>query len=346
VGGSRTQAFRVALNPRVLSIVVGPGAERLREIEAQTKRRFFLEPALDAPLDHFEVLAQGKLEEVRPAAPLDEGAELELKLVEVGLHDPQAGVGKVDGLDVCVAAAAKLVGKKVKIRVERVLDGTAYATWLDAPMTQEGPLTAEAEAEKPTRQPRTAKKAESAAEEAPEAIAADAEEAEEPEEPEEAAEAEETGAEPKKRTRRGSRGGRGRKKKPAAGAQAGAEAQVAAGDQAEPAEPETEAQGPRIHLPSDDLGRDEETVQEAPAAETVQEEAPAEEKQEQAAGEGEPAPAKKRTRRGTRGGRGRKRTPAAAAAEATADEPSDDGKPAATEWDYVPMSEWEDEVRA
>ena len=43
-----------------------------------------------------------------------------LKLVEVGLYDPSAGVGKVDGWNVVVAGAAKLVGKKVSVTVGRV----------------------------------------------------------------------------------------------------------------------------------------------------------------------------------------------------------------------------------
>ena len=38
-----------------------------------------------------------------------------VKLGEVGLYDPQAGVGKVKGLNIVVADAAKLVGKKVRL---------------------------------------------------------------------------------------------------------------------------------------------------------------------------------------------------------------------------------------
>ena len=45
-------------------------------------------------------------------APVEDGTSLELKLVEVGLQDPTAGVGKIDGgYEVVVAGAAKLVGK-------------------------------------------------------------------------------------------------------------------------------------------------------------------------------------------------------------------------------------------
>ena len=56
--------------------------------------------------------------------------------------------------------------------------------------------------------------------------------------------------------------------------------------------------------------------------------------------EAEPAKPTKKTRRGTRGGRNRKKKPAATAV-ATADaEP----QTSASDWEYVPMSEWGDDV--
>ena len=207
--GSRKQAYRVELNARVAVMLIGPGASRLAELETQTKRRFFVVPKEDVHADHLLVLAEGKLEELAPAAPVEEGATIQLQLVELGLHDPTSAVGKVDGYDVSVAGAAGLVGKKVRARIERALDGTAYAT-LVGRKTVEGPITAEAEAEKPTRKPPARKTAE-AVEEAPaEEEAASEEEAEAPADEEK----------PKKRTRRGSRGGRGRKKKPTGAAAA------------------------------------------------------------------------------------------------------------------------------
>src|SRR5438128_2360250 len=98
----RTKAFRVQLNARVAALLIGPGAERLAEIEAATKRRFLIEGVEDIHVDHFAVLAEGTLEELQPEAPVAEGQELELKLVEVGLHDAGAGVAKLDGYSVVV----------------------------------------------------------------------------------------------------------------------------------------------------------------------------------------------------------------------------------------------------
>ncbi|HKT44021.1 MAG TPA: Rne/Rng family ribonuclease [Gaiellaceae bacterium] len=200
VSGSRSQAYRVELAAPIAAALIGPGARRLVELEALTKRRFFLEGKQDMHLDHFVVLAEGKLADLTPPAPVAEGAELQIELVEVDRHDADAAVGKLDGLDVVVGGASKLVGKRVKVRIERVLDGTAYATMTRKTKTVE-PLTAEAEAEKPTRKPPARKEAEATDE--PEDAVEEVEEAEEPV----------AGAAPaKKKTRRGSRGGRNRKK--------------------------------------------------------------------------------------------------------------------------------------
>ena len=74
----------------------GPGGTRLEAVEAAARRRFFLTPAENGHvhLDHFDVLGQGKLDALRPATSIKEGASIELKLVEVGLHDATAESGR------------------------------------------------------------------------------------------------------------------------------------------------------------------------------------------------------------------------------------------------------------
>jgi len=351
--GSRSQAYRVEVAAKVASILIGPGASRLQELEKQTRRRFYLQAKDHTHLDHLLVLAEGKREELAPAAPVAEGAKVELKLVEVGLHDADAGVGKLDGLEVCVANAAKQVGKRVDVRVERVLDDAAYATLVSGAAAVDAPITAESEAEKPTRRAAgAATPIKSAVLDDPEAEEAEEEQAEaddeiegddlETDEPGDEAVTAVNGREtaaPKKKTRRGSRGGRGRKKKTAA-------ATPAAGGNGigEPGDVATPAVA-RIHVPDPDLGEPEPDGS-----------------PEEPAGDGTEAPRpKKKTRRGTRGGRGRKKKTAAAVGTATDGsrevppqeekpaEPEDekasdsgDGKP--SDWEYVPMSKWDDDL--
>jgi ribonuclease G len=341
----RTKAFKVELNPHVAELLIGPGAQRLQQIEAASRRRFFVVGRDGLSPEHFEVLEEGTVEKLQPAdASVAEGQTIDVKLVEVGRHDAAAGVGHLDGIAVSVGGAARLVGKKVSAHVERVLDGVAYATLagVAAEAAVAEPITAEAQAEKPTRASR-AKKVE-----APEAVAEVVEEEPEAEltpDDEEPAGA----AQPKKRARRGSRGGRSRKKKPAvaetdiAGSGTEIDEPVAALEEAatEPApadqtapkkktrrgsrggrgrkkpagatatngQPETALPAlpaPTIHVPEAGLG-------EANGSKTQDGDEPS------------TAP-RKRTRRGSRGGR-RRRKPAGTAATETAGTPpsSDEG---------------------
>jgi ribonuclease G len=342
----RTKAFKVELNAHVAELLVGPGALRLQEIEASTRRRFFPVGKGGVSYEHFEVLDEGTVEKLAPAdAPLAEGQTVELKLVEVGRHDVGAGVGKLNGIAVSVGGAAKLVGKKVSAHVERVLDGVAYATLAEAATEGGGaPITAEAQAEKPTRASR-AKKAEAPAATAAEPeleTAAEEPEAEEPEAPDaEDSEAPDALAEtrPKRKTRRGSRGGRGRKKKPAAPADAAqtaevmAEPLVAPQPAAEPAATDKQktrrgSRGGRARKKPATVdagnGRPEAPV-EVPAAPIIHvpEAGLGEENGSAANGDEPAAPKKKKTRRGSRGGR-RRRKPAGATTEPAAESASDE----------------------
>jgi ribonuclease G len=393
--GSRVQAYRVALHPRTLALVAGPGGARLAALEDATRRRFYLTPAEGhVHGDHFEVLAEGKREDLAPPAPVEEGAEIEVKLVEVDLHDVGAAVGKLDGVAVVVADSAKLVGKKTTVVVGRVLDGQILATPANG-AEMAAPITFESEAEKPTRAPARRKAAEAPpvepAEEAP--TPEEAVETAEVVEPGEAAEGAEAlegaddagdGQAPKKRTRRGSRGGR-RRKKPAGAAQAqetpAADADASDGDEgaageadiaAAAAEPDTETAAtpkpasrrrrtPKIHVPGDGEAGASPTAADggdASAPADVSEASVTE--PDDASADGEPAtPARKRTRRGSRGGRSRKRKPAASANGDGASAPAaeaegppeapEEAEPAvepavepveATGGSYVPMSEW------
>jgi ribonuclease G len=348
--GSRVQAYRVALNPRTLALVTGPGGERLAALEDVTRRRFYLVPAEGhAHADHFEVLAEGRREDLAPAAPVEEGAQLDVKLVEVDLHDGGAAVGRVDGFPIVVAGAANRVGKKATVAVGRVLEGQAFASPVGGDVP-DAPITFESEAEKPTRAP--AKRRSGDAKAAPaEAVPL----VEEPEPSEPDAEATDAAAEPevdgeadgdaaagpaKKRTRRGSRGGK-RRKKPAAQTDADAADGVEEHDvvaepetgradgataEAEPPTPRPRKRTPRIHVP-DAGGRaaqeaEEPAVDAAPAARNGDLEEPVAEGEPAVAeasenGEGT-APPRKRTRRGSRGGRNRKRKTAAATADGEA----------------------------
>ncbi|MDX6412495.1 MAG: hypothetical protein QOE91_2011, partial [Gaiellaceae bacterium] len=300
-------------------------------------------------LDHFLVQEQGKLETITPKAPVEEGKVMELQLVEVGLHDPTTGVAKVEGFDVCIADAARLVGKKVKVQIVRVLPNGAYGTIVSTAKPARAPITAEGEAEKPTRvKPVTKKETDGAIElDEDEVLELDEDEvielagAEvldpdepdddelEPDEEEEEGELESDepedavatdGAAPvKRKTRRGSRGGRRRKKPTGVTAPTSTSTEIAL---RQPATNGGEPPAPRIYVPSSDFGRDGQTPQApkvTPEAEAVATEASG----NGAAADDGAAPVKKKTRRGSRGGKNRRKKPAGATTDPAATEPGE-----------------------
>jgi predicted RNA-binding protein with TRAM domain len=368
VAGSRSQAYRIELAAPIASVLIGPGAGRLQELETMTKRRFFLAGKADMHLDHFVVLGEGKLEELAPEAPVAEGAEIQVELVEVDRHDGTAAVGKVDGFAVCVGAAAELVGKRVKVRIERVLDGTAYATLVrKAGKKPPEPLTAEAEAEKPTRKPPARKAADGQPGDgqpgdgqpddgqpdegepagdrevdaeldgtelvADEPLAVESEAVATDKAADEGVTADDT-APAKKKTRRGSRGGKKRRKPATAGEGEPQEEEPAVETDGEPeAGPAPAASRPAASRPA---GARSVRIH-VPGEELGRPEGPEEADAGPAGGDGAQttgaetngaAPAKKKTRRGSRGGKNR-RKPAAATngAEPTAEAASEAAEP-------------------
>ena len=261
--GSRDKAFKVEVAAKVAWLVAGPGATRLREIEETTKRRFFLVGVEGEHLDHMRVLDQGTLEKVAPKLPVDVGQQVEVKLGEVGLHDPHAGTGRIEDVDIVVGDAAKLIGKKVTVTITAVTEGLAWAELRrpcrgartsrspPSPRPRSRPAPGAARRARAPRPPTTCRsktiptcrrRMRRSSRSTPSPSAEEELDAVAETEGDDA-----VPAVPKKRTRRGSRGGKNRRKKPAVAAAAtnGGEPAVAA--EAEPedeleSEPEVESE--------------------------------------------------------------------------------------------------------
>jgi hypothetical protein len=326
---SRNQAYAVELAPDVAAVLVGPGAGRLAELEAETGRRFFVATRDGVPGDHFHVLDRGPVSRLEPKGmPMKAGETIDVKLEERDRYLKDAAIGRVGGLRVTVAGGATLLGKTVRATVERLLPGIGYAVLAEADSV-EPPVEAGTEldrddpVETPKRRTRSRRKTrdDDAAVPAEDESAADRPVVEETAAAgaEPAADGDGVGEEgalerPKRKTRRGSRGGRGRKKKAAA--------PDAATDGVVPAEGDGAVSAEVVPEPE----RVEAAVEESPGAATNGAEPPTDGE----LGDGEPKP-KKKTRRGSRGGRNRRRKPAAVETDGGAEEPATEGGASAPE---------------
>jgi ribonuclease G len=147
VRSSRSQAFRIELNAHVAAILIGPGGLRLDDLEQELGRRFVVETGEGVPADHFEVVARGPAARAElKGTPVTKGQELEIAIVERDRQFDDAGIGRLDKYPISVAGAASQVGKKVKARIERTTNRVAYGVLADA-VEPERPVDPETELE-------------------------------------------------------------------------------------------------------------------------------------------------------------------------------------------------------
>ncbi|MDX6523632.1 MAG: ribonuclease, partial [Gaiellales bacterium] len=131
---SSSEAFRIRLNAKVAAKLVGAGGAKLLELEAETHKFFTLEAEMRLPLEELDVIDEGTRAEVDgDSLPVKEGSEQRLKITEPHMFNLSDGVARLDGgYTVVVGGAISYVGQEHRVRIDRATRTTAYATLLDA----------------------------------------------------------------------------------------------------------------------------------------------------------------------------------------------------------------------
>jgi ribonuclease G len=130
---SKSEAFRVELEDGVARALIGPGGSGLDELEHETGRAFDVVGRLDVPREHFEVLAEGTLDEIgAQAPPCSPGDELNLPILEPHRFAETDAVSRLSaGYEVQVIGGLPYVGTTQRVRIERATRFAAQAALLD-----------------------------------------------------------------------------------------------------------------------------------------------------------------------------------------------------------------------
>src|SRR3954462_14756618 len=160
---NKVEAFLVQMNPRVSGQFTGNGARVLQLLEIETGKHFLFPGSEGLPIDHFEVVMEGGLDEVRDEAiPFRDGDEVLVKIVEPHMYEVDDAVAKIDGYIVSVAGGGAHVGEKRLVRIVEAGRTAASAVLVDngAPAkTAAKPAKAAAKAPKAPKAPATPEKA-------------------------------------------------------------------------------------------------------------------------------------------------------------------------------------------
>jgi ribonuclease G len=125
----KVEAFLVQMNPKVSAQFTGQGARVLHALEEQTAKHFHFTGSEGLPLDHFDVVLEGSLDEVREqAVPFREGDEVLVTIVEPHMYAVDDAVAKIDGYIVSVRGGGSHVGEKRLVRIEEAGRTSATAT--------------------------------------------------------------------------------------------------------------------------------------------------------------------------------------------------------------------------
>src|SRR3954467_10804411 len=126
------EAFLVQMNPRVSSQFTGNNARVLHLMEIETGKHFLFTGSEALPLDHFEVVMEGALDDVRDEAiPFHDGDEVLVKIVEPHMYEVDDAVAKIDGYIVSVAGGGAHVGEKRLVRIVEAGRTAATAVLVD-----------------------------------------------------------------------------------------------------------------------------------------------------------------------------------------------------------------------
>jgi ribonuclease G len=127
-----TEAFLIQMNPRVSGQFTGNQARVLHLMEIETGKHFLFTGSEGLPLDHFEIVMEGALDEIRDEAiPFHDGDEVLVKIVEPHMYEVDDAVAKIDGYIVSVAGGGAHVGEKRLVRIVEAGRTAATAVLVD-----------------------------------------------------------------------------------------------------------------------------------------------------------------------------------------------------------------------
>src|SRR6478735_10482870 len=104
----------------------------LHALEAETGKHFHFTGSEGLPLEHFDIVLEGTLADVREQAiPFREGEEVLVTIVEPHMYAVDDAVAKVDGYIISVVGGGAYVGEKRLVRIEEAGRTSASAVIVD-----------------------------------------------------------------------------------------------------------------------------------------------------------------------------------------------------------------------
>jgi ribonuclease G len=131
IAAGEEDAFLVRVNPKVAAELMRSDSE-LSQLEEETGKQFHFEGGDALPIDTFELVEAGNVEQIEERAlPFKVGEEVLVKIEEPHMYNPDDAVARIDSYIVSVSGGGRFVGEKKLVRIERVERAAAVASMPD-----------------------------------------------------------------------------------------------------------------------------------------------------------------------------------------------------------------------
>jgi ribonuclease G len=124
-------AYLLRVNPKVAAELMGRDSG-LAELEEELGKQFHFEGGDALPIDTFELVEAGSIEEIEERAlPFKVGEEVLVKIDEPHMYNPDDAVARIDSYIVSVSGGGPFVGERKLVRIESVERSAAVASLPD-----------------------------------------------------------------------------------------------------------------------------------------------------------------------------------------------------------------------
>ena len=124
-------AYLLRVNPKVAAELMSRESG-LAELEEETGKQFHFEGGDALPIDTFEVVESGSVEEIEERSlPFKVGEEVLVRIEEPHMYNPDDAVARIDSYIVSVSGGGPFVGERKLVRIESVERSAAVASLPD-----------------------------------------------------------------------------------------------------------------------------------------------------------------------------------------------------------------------
>ena len=121
-------AILIEVHPNVASVLIGPGGDKLQELENDLDKDIYIRGNNELHLEKYNIIKKGSKKNLKKLAlPVKEGKKYRVEISEKHANNPNDGITRIKGYIIIINKGGHLVGQEVEIKIKEVARTFALA---------------------------------------------------------------------------------------------------------------------------------------------------------------------------------------------------------------------------